>query len=181
MDTIERRTGEISSARNRLLALIGSISDHQGAFHAEPRSWSIQAIVEHLVLAERMGIHFMWQAAAAIRRGHPLWNGPHTNRGALLENIIEQTWKPKEVAPPDATPKGQGPLSLWTAELRILDGAIGALGEHLAGLDLGSVIAPHFLSGPLDADQRLQFIRFHLERHEKQVRSVMADPEYPTE
>ena len=36
------------------------------------------------------------------------------------------------------------------------------LGEVLKGLDLEGIIFPYLISGPLDAGQRLDFLRFHL-------------------
>ena len=44
---------------------------------------------------------------------------------------------------------------------------IGEVGEALHGLDPSLVIFPHFLSGPLVARQRLEFLRFQLDRHRR--------------
>ncbi len=44
---------------------------------------------------------------------------------------------------------------------------IGEVGEALQGLDPSLVIFPHFLSGPLVARQRLEFLRFQLDRHRR--------------
>lgn len=36
-----------------------------------------------------------------------------------------------------------------------------------------TVIAPHVISGPLDARQRLEFIRFHMDLHRRQIEAVL--------
>jgi hypothetical protein len=45
------------------------------------------------------------------------------------------------------------------------------LGTLLQGLELEDVVFPHFLSGPLDAKQRLEFLRFHIGQIEEVNRS----------
>jgi hypothetical protein len=49
----------------------------------------------------------------------------------------------------------------------------------LDGLDAESVVFPHFLSGPLDAGQRIHFLRFHIERHRRQIAALMTGPGFP--
>jgi hypothetical protein len=51
---------------------------------------------------------------------------------------------------------------------------IEALAPRLAGLDLTVVIAPHHLSGPLDAAHRLAFVRWHLEHHRQQIVEIVT-------
>jgi hypothetical protein len=41
-------------------------------------------------------------------------------------------------------------------------------------------VYPHFLSGPLDARQRLEFLRFHIERHTAQVWRVRSSHGFPS-
>ena len=174
------RVEEIEQARQRYLAIVDGLGDRDGARRPDPQGWSVAEITEHLVLAERMGVHFVWTALDAARRGEPLWDGEHENLGQSIEEVIERTWKPREVAPEPATPSGKGPLSLWAEELRSLASVTGALGAALAqaqqaGLELTTIVYPHFLCGSLDADQRLQFIRFHLDRHASQADRVRTE------
>jgi hypothetical protein len=49
----------------------------------------------------------------------------------------------------------------------------------LDGLDPETVLFPHFLSGPLDARQRVDFLRFHIQRHRKQIEALIAEPGFP--
>ena len=56
---------------------------------------------------------------------------------------------------------------------------IAEVGEALHGLDRSLVIFPHLLSRPLDARQRLEFPRFHLDRHRHQIESLMTEGGFP--
>jgi hypothetical protein len=84
---------------------------------------------------------------------------------AEMEGVTEEQgrWRPKG---------GEWSLPYWTAQLRSCEPLLDGLAHHLQDLPLTEVIHPHFLSGPLDALQRLEFIRFHLEHHLPQVRRL---------
>ncbi len=49
----------------------------------------------------------------------------------------------------------------------------------LAGLDLHAVVYPHVLSSPLDARQRLESLRWHLDHHLQQIEDIKAAPGFP--
>ena len=89
------------------------------------------------------------------------------------------TWNPKEVAPGIATPHIGGPLEVWISSLRSLRVGSRRPRQKLDGLDLEAIVFPHFLSGPLDGRQRLEFLRFHMERHLAQIRRVQSHPAFP--
>jgi hypothetical protein len=97
-----------------------------------------------------------------------------------MEEVVLRTWKPKETAPPIATPHIGGPLTYWIEYLNLSQGLLERLGPALQGLDLSKVLFPHFISGPLDAGQRLQFLAFHIRRHHGQIRSMMQAPDFPS-
>jgi hypothetical protein len=170
---------EVAAARFRVVRAVNSLTVEQGAFKPGPDRWSIQEVVEHLVLAEQAGIQRIWQAAEGVRRGQPVWTGEPVHRGLPIEEIIAKTWEPKETAPPNATPQGSGPLACWVACLEGCQPVLEALGQTLRGLDLSQVIFPHFLSGPLDARQRLEFLRFHMDRHLRQIQAIKDDSGFP--
>lgn len=96
-----------------------------------------------------------------------------------IEEIIARTWKPKELAPPIATPHFGGPVSYWLEYLKLAQQLLDGLVPVLHGLDPEMVVFPHFLSGPLDAQQRIHFLRFHIQRHRNQVAKLMSAPGFP--
>ena len=182
---------QVRAARDLLLATVSTVSSSQEIFKPGPDEWSIANVVEHLVLAEQGGIERLWQAAIGLEQGKPVWSGTVPHRGLSIEEVIERTWevtstgpisvRTKEKAPETATPQGEGPLAYWRARLVTCQPVLERLGEVLDGLDVAQVIVPHVVSGPLDARQRLQFLRWHLDHHRQQIEDIKACPGFPSE
>jgi hypothetical protein len=171
-EAIQTRLEAIRHARSRLLAEMEGVTEEEGRWRPKEGGWSLQEVVEHLVLAEKGGIDSVWKAGDAHRAGTPTWTGTSENAGHSIEEVIRRTWRARESAPPSAEPSGTWSLPYWAAQLRSCEPLLDGLARHLQGLPLTEVIHPHFLSGPLDALQRLEFIRFHLEHHLPQVRRL---------
>jgi hypothetical protein len=177
-ESLERLVQHVESARTALLQQVSDLRDDQGAFKPSPDEWSVAEILEHLFLAELGGITKIWSGLVELQAGRQ-WSGALPNRGKSIEAIIATTWQPKETAPPVATPHLGGPLTAWRHALQSLSGVLQELARHLQGPPLEAIVIPHFLSGPLDARQRLEFLRFHLERHREQVGRVRASEGFP--
>jgi len=179
MADIPRLVRDATEARRRLLDRIRPLSSVQGAFKADPAEWSIAENVEHLVLAEQGSINRVWAAAEALRRRQPAWAGEPAHRGKSIEQIVTETWAPRQQAPDVATPRRRGPLGYWTVAIQCNQPLLEALPAALEGLDPGEVITPHPISGPWDARQWLAFVRFHLDLHGQQIEGVMRAPGFP--
>jgi len=169
---IVKLLAEIKESRARINSEISSLTAVQGAQKKSYDSWSIQEVIEHLVLAERGGYDLICTAAEQFKNHNPVWSGTSENEGLTIEEVIERTWKPKEDAPESAIPKGSWSLSVWVSHFKNCDDLLSDLTVKLKDLPLTQVIYPHFLCGPLNAIQRLEFIRFHIDRHFKQVKSI---------
>lgn len=169
----------VEESRSGVLLPLRSMSTAQGAFKPDSDSWSIAQILEHLTMAEQVGINGMWRAAQDLRLGQPQWQGQAVHRGCTIEEVVEATWNPKEVAPDVAKPRLGGPLQFWIAALDNGRHLLRALEGALQGLDPQEVIYPHPISGPLDALQRLDFLRFHIDRHRSQIDKVINNPDFP--
>lgn len=76
------------------------------------------------------------------------------------------------MVPAVAAPRLGGALGFWKASLMSLQLPLQGLVSELADEDPESLIHPHPISGPLDVRQRLQFLRFHLDRHRGQVAAL---------
>jgi hypothetical protein len=175
-DELKTLVASVEKARSAVLNAAASLTDEQGAF--KPRdAWSIAEIIEHLYLAELSGVTKIWAAADGLRAGNS-WTGELPNRGKGIEQIVAETWKSKEVAPPIATPHLGGPLRFWLSALPSLRPVLADLASALQGHSLDDVVFPHYLSGPLDARQRLEFLRCHMERHLEQIGRTREDPAF---
>jgi hypothetical protein len=174
MSALASLLADVHTARVRVLDAVRGLTVEQGADRPGPGQWNVQEVLEHLVLAERGGYDLIRTAAERWRAGDPVWSGDSENAGQAIEQVIERTWKPRETAPESATPTGRWSAGIWAAHLSSCDALLSDLPAVLAGLPLERVIYPHFLCGPLDVVQRLEFLRFHLERHAEQVRRIRA-------
>ncbi len=167
---------DATRARGRLLDRVRGLSSAQGAFNPDPAEWSIAETVEHLVLAEQGSLNRVWAAADGLRRGRPASTGEPIHRGKSVEQVVAETWAPRQQTPDVAAPRRRGPLSYWRVALQSNQPLLEALPAALEGLDPAEVITPHPISGPWDARQWLSFVRFHLDLHRGQIEEVMRAP-----
>ena len=169
----------VELARDGVLAAIDGLTDQQAQFRPAEGEWTVAETVEHLYLAEMSGVSKIWSAADALRLGRR-WAGDTPHRRKHIEEIIAVTWRAKEQAPPIATPHIGGPIRFWRSAFRSLAPVLTSLAAALDGLNLEEVVSPHSISGPLDGRQRLEFLRFHIERHLLQIRRIEGADGFPT-
>lgn len=166
--------GEVADARARYLDQMNKLSEAQTRYKPSPEVWNAIENTEHLYWAEQGGIWGMWRALQAYRDGTPVWTGEHTNRGKSIETIVAETWQPKEKVPAIAAPRMGGTLAFWAASLESLQQPLAAFSRATTEDELDLVIHPHPISGPLDIRQRFDFLRFHIDRHRRQVEQLFA-------
>jgi hypothetical protein len=178
MSTVAELISSVEASRRRLLSAVNGLTDEQLAFRPGEGEWSVLEVLEHLYLAEISGVSKIWLAVGRVRAGEA-WTDPKPNAGKPIEVVVAATWKPKEVAPAIATPHIGGPVSFWVSATRSLSGILAELGSELDTVRLHDVVFPHYLSGPLDAGQRLEFLRFHIDRHLEQIGRIKSAPSFP--
>ena len=179
METLNLLIHRVARARQHFIKSASGLTSEQAHFKASDDEWSITDNVEHLVWAEQGGIHGMWKVLEAIKSNKPIWTGDPIHRGLSIEEIVEKTWQPKEKAPEVAKPTWGGSIEFWIISLNNCQPLLEGLGHALEGFDLENVIHPHPISGPLDIVQRLQFLRFHLDRHRAQIENIKSHPDFP--
>jgi len=168
----------VERTRATVLDSVARLSETQASYKPSGGGWSVAEILEHLYLAEISGISKICTAVDSVRLDVK-WTAAKPNAGKHIEQVVAETWKEKEIAPPIATPHIGGPLWFWMTALKSLTPVLSDLGTRLRGLNPGDVVFPHFLSGPLDAAQRLEFLRWHMERHLGQIQHVMNEGAFP--
>jgi len=168
----------VETARDRVIKEVHDLRPDQATFKPSADEWSVVENIEHLYLAEISGLTKIWAAASQVRDGKS-WEGERPNHGRSIESVVDTTWKPTEVAPGIATPHIGGPLPVWISSFRSLRAVLADLATELEGLDLEAIVFPHYLSGPLDGRQRLEFLRFHMDRHLDQIRRLKSHPHFP--
>jgi hypothetical protein len=179
MSTLTQLLEQVAAARNQFIYTSRGLSAQQAAFKPTPESWCITENVEHMFWAEHGGINGMWKTLEAFKNNKPIFTGERVHHGLHVEEIVAITWREKELVPEVAKPRLGGPVEFWNISLQNLQPLLGALAKAMEGYDLENIIHPHPISGPLNVIQRFEFLRFHLNRHQKQIENIKAHPEYP--
>ncbi len=169
MSTVKKLIREVSVSRQDFLNEIRNITELQAQWKPSPEVWNIAEITEHLFWAEHGAIAGMWKTIHAIRDGKTERIFEFIYKDLPVEEIVARTWKEKEIVPAMAAPRLGGPLSFWIASLDSLQPVLEAFGCDLQEMELRLQAHPHPISGPMDFHQRLEFLRFHINRHRNQV------------
>lgn len=169
----------VETARATFVAEASNLSYQQAEFQPAADSWSIKEVVEHIYWAEKVGVLGMWKALTAYKNGTPLWQGENSNAGLSIEEVVANTWQVKEIVPPIAAPKWGGPIDFWLAGLAACTQELIALQKALEGLNPSEIIFPHPISGPLEVYQRINFLSFHMKRHQAQIQAIKTHSNYP--
>ena len=156
VDNVSSETGDIVASvektRASVLEFVADLTEAQGAFKASENEWSIAEVMEHLYLAELAGITKVWSALEDVQAGIP-WTKELPNQGKTIDEVVAETWKPKEVAPQVATPFMGGPLRSWCSAFDSLTRILADLVAELEGETLDEIVFPHVLSGPFSTSQ----------------------------
>lgn len=175
MTLTENLIADVANARKEYLALIAPINEQQASWKPANDSWNIVDITEHLFWAEQGGIYGMWKTLLAIREGNIPKTYESAHKEFSIEKVIEQTWREKEVVPAVAAPRLGGTLAFWRASLHSLQAILEEFGAFIKDEELRLKAHPHPISGDLDFQQRIEFLRFHINRHKEQVANLIAD------
>jgi hypothetical protein len=178
MSEVREIVASVYAARTAVLDAVCGLSPEQAAFRLSENDWSTTQILEHLVLAEMSTVSRIWAAAERAQGGEP-WQGSLPNQGRSIEEIVAATWQPREQACEPVSPRLGGSLNAWISALRSLQWVLQDLATAIEDVDLGSIVLPNILSGPLDARQRLEFLRLHLQRHLSQINRLKANKAFP--
>lgn len=176
MTTVSNLISSVGTARANFLSELNTVTQDYEHWKPDTALWSVVDVTEHLVWAEQGGILMMWKALQAHQQEQD-WEGERINSALTIEDIIARTWRhengePKEEAPASAVPRLGCPLDFWRCSLLSCQPLLNSLGEKLQGIpehELEDIIYPHVFMGPLNIVQRLEFLRFHLDHHRKQI------------
>lgn len=171
---IAQLIGEVAVARNSFISFMEDISERDASFKPAEGEWSITDVTEHLFWAEQGGIYGMWKMLYAIRNGTSEHTYESIHKGWGIEKIIGETWKEKEQVPAVAAPRLGGTLAFWKFSLSSLQQVLEAFGNDIREDELRLQAHPHPISGAMDFQQRLEFLRFHIQRHHGQVQSIIG-------
>jgi len=180
MSTLKKLLDSVAVARKQFIQSASGLTYQQSQFKPSAEEWSVVDNVEHLVWAEMGGINGMWKTLDGIKNNKPAWTGEAIHHGLPIEAIIEKTWKEKEQVPEIAKPRWGGPVEYWIGAMDNCHNLLESLTLALDGYDPEKIIYPHIISGPLNVVQRFEFLRFHLNRHQRQIENIKAHADFPS-
>jgi len=163
---------QVDQARESYLVQLENVDENEDSFKPTPDAWCITEITEHLYWAEHGGILGMWKTLRAIREGKMERTFESIHKELSIEAIIDRTWKIKEQVPAVAAPRMGGTLIFWRTAFLSLQFVLDEFGKDLKEEELRIQAHPHPISGPMDFQQRLEFLGFHIRRHHQQVNEV---------
>ena len=171
--------GAMRQARARVLETVAGWSVEQGAFRPHPDAWTASEVLEHLYAAEFIVINLLWRGIDGLRVNSPIWDGEHTNRGRSIEAVVTPFAGGKYKAHPKTEVQVGGTLPFWAGALDSCQPMLQRLGSALQDVDQEAIVYPHFVVGPMDANQWIQFMCFHLNRHWAQIERLRKIERFP--
>ncbi len=174
MNQIQKLVQDVSDARRRYLQQIADVSEVQARWKPNPEVWDIIENTEHLYWAEQGGILGMWKTLHAIREGEMIRTYEFNHKDMSIEQVVEKTWQTFELVPAVAAPRLGGSLSFWKTSFKNMQNVLEAFAQDLQENELRLQAQHHPISGALDFHQRLEFLRFHIDRHRGQVSKLIS-------
>lgn len=170
MSQVEVLINSVEKSRASYLNTVQRLSKDNIEFKKNEYSWNIIEITEHLYWAEFLGVAVMAKVLNEILEGKKELKYDSKNKGLSIEKVIDLTWKEKEQAPDIAAPRVRGSFKFWITSFISLEKILFEFGNKLTDDMLRVIAHAHPISGELDFHQRLEFLRFHIDRHHSQAK-----------
>jgi hypothetical protein len=167
---MHERLQAIQGKRTRLFEIISTVEPRILTARPAPEKWSIQEIVEHLVLAE---VDVLGDLHALAER-RPLRRGLRDRVLYLVVMFILRFDIPVKAPSSGMLPKGDRALERlradWEANHRLLT-------EWIEASDPRAVDRPlfaHPVAGAMTTAEALRMLEVHLDRHIRQIRAIIG-------
>ncbi len=162
----EALRARLEEGREKWLAAIRGVSEHNALFSPGEGRWSILQVAEHVATAERQMLA-MWKKLAAPG------SAPREKDELMLTAQKDRT--KKRSAPERSLPTGRL-TTLAEAEKAFLENreaTLAALGDEP---DLRAKVVEHPLAGTIDGYQLFLVLAGHPARHAQQVEEIKTTP-----
>ncbi len=174
MPSFHAQVAVLEQRREALLREVGDLEEAQLTFQPRPGAWSIQQVIEHLLLVEggiiervttrppravrlrvrdRLGYAAVWLALSY---------------GLRIKAPIESVMPRKGVSLADASEQ-------W----RLMLGSLSTHVEAVRAEDLRLTVFKHPIGGPMTLAEALLFIARHFDHHLRQIARTKGSAGYP--
>ena len=170
MSKVKSLVNSVENSRKSYIQTIGQLSKEVTNHKPNESSWNIVEITEHLYWAEFLGVAVMAKVLNEILDGKRELKYDSKNKELTIERVVELTWNQKEEVPDIAAPRVRGSIRFWINSMISLKGILSEFTSNLNDDMLRIIAHAHPISGELDFQQRLEFLRFHIDRHHLQAK-----------
>ena len=170
MSQVKALINSVEKSRTSYLNTVQILSKDNIEFKKNEYSWNIIEITEHLYWAEFLGIAVMEKVLNEILEGKKELKYDSKNKDLSIEKIVDLTWKEKEKVSDIAAPRVRGSFKFWITSFISLEKILFEFGNKLTDDMLRVIAHAHPISGELDFHQRLEFLRYHIDRHHLQAK-----------
>jgi len=167
--------------RNQMIALVQHLSDEQDQYKLPRKSGPSMKIRSTSSSPKSPAPAKSGPQPQAFEKANPSGpaNTPTADNPSKKSSLAPGNRK-KRTAHRHA-PHRRTPYPTWLGYLQLAQALLDKIEPVLTGLDPEAVLFPRFLCGPLDAAQRVDFLRFHINRHRGQILALMAEPGFPAD
>lgn len=164
----------LGQRREALLREAGALTEAQLTFQPVTGAWSIQQVIEHLLLVEG-GI--VERVTTRLPRAVRIRARDRLGYAAVW---IALRYGLRVKAPVQSVMPRQGiTLSDGSERWRLLLGSLAAHLEAVPDEDLGLTVFKHPIGGPMTLDEALLFITRHFDHHLRQIARIRNSAGFP--
>ncbi len=177
---LQEIAAEITRQRQKLLQVVGDLSQRQLDFQPAPESWSIGEVLHHLFLIEilitKMAGRLLQEAQQTGLQPDPDGESSALHSLDHLRETSQNKFKTISQTSPQA---GMAKAELLTLLQRSRIGLLEVMGTATK-YDLNQLAFPHPFLGELHLYQWFLFAGRHEQRHRQQIRGVLENSEFPS-
>ena len=175
LSTLRSPFDRLERQRHALLDELLAHTPAQLAFIPAPGSWSLAALIQHLVLVEELTLRFVTLKAPRPANGRTF---VHRLRWMAVRLAGPSSIRAK--APNAAIiPQEDVPVETLVTRWETVRTGIESYLEGVAEPQLDLLVFKHPIGGPLPILDTLQFLEMHLIHHGHQIRRIRAAPGWP--
>ncbi len=175
LSTLRSRFDRLERQRHALLDELLAHTPAQLAFIPAPGSWSLAALIQHLVLVEEGTLKFLTLKAPRPANGRTFM---HRVRWTLVRLVGPGPYRakaPNAAIIPGADVPVEKLVARWGAARVELESYL----ERITDPQIDLLVFKHPIAGPLPIMDTLQFLELHLIHHGHQIRRIRAAPGWP--
>lgn len=203
---IEQSLNEFCATRARTLAISRGLTQEQLDFVPRPNRWSAGEVLDHMLLAEGINNDQISRLIELKKAGRnpsldlsfsdlnisiayvprsllSVFEVPLTFINMLVPNCLRDYLTRHRLVPfqnPDAAAPRRGrTASALTGDLNNSLKKTEALFQSYPSLHYGEMVLRHPLLGSYDVPGLLRFMAAHEQRHQSQIKDIIASPQFP--